>query len=356
MKRAFVSLEEWKAAKRAGNAPADVALLKQYVPDSIKADGGSSRRVTFTISTGAVDRDRDTLKVDGWRLDNFRKNPVVLWGHQSRDLPIAVAESVGVASGQLKAVARFAEPGQDYDPADWPHHLPTPETVLRMLRGGFLHATSVGFIPLIAAWNEERMGLDVLEQELLEFSVVPVPANPEALQDAKDAGIRVEEIRAWAERVLDEFEPGLWVPREQAAAAFKVLSAPRVAVPPEFGKALDLVVAVTKRGRVLSQTNEALVRRARGGGADAVAALDELLSQLEQMPEEPDPDMPDMPEPEEPCGDGPKAADVHVIKLRPEPVEPRLPITPEEVRGATVAALEGLVAAQVRKHTGRLED
>jgi hypothetical protein len=55
-----------------------------------------------------------------------------------------------------------------------------------MVKRGFLRATSVGFRPKRDkySWNEERGGIDFEEQELLEFSVVPVPSNPEALLSA----------------------------------------------------------------------------------------------------------------------------------------------------------------------------
>jgi hypothetical protein len=58
------------------------------------------------------------------------------------------------------------------------------DTVLRLLDGGFLRATSVGFRPIRQVRNTERGGTDYLQQELLEFSVVPVPANADALRRA----------------------------------------------------------------------------------------------------------------------------------------------------------------------------
>jgi len=33
----------------------------------------------------------DTIKQDGWKLDNFRNNPVILWGHDKYCLPIGKA-------------------------------------------------------------------------------------------------------------------------------------------------------------------------------------------------------------------------------------------------------------------------
>ncbi len=47
-------------------------------------------------------------------------------------------------------------------------------------------STSVGFAPLKYAFTDDpqrRYGIDFLEQELLEFSIVTIPANPDALLD-----------------------------------------------------------------------------------------------------------------------------------------------------------------------------
>jgi hypothetical protein len=73
------------------------------------------------------------------------------------------------------------------------------------LKGGFLSAVSVGFAPVKYAFSDEpgrSFGIDFLQQELLEFSVCPVPANPEALIEARSAGIDIAPIREWAVKLL----------------------------------------------------------------------------------------------------------------------------------------------------------
>ncbi len=78
------------------------------------------------------------------------------------------------------------------------------DTVYAMLKGGFLNATSVGFLPTEWKFAEDagrRFGIDFLKQQLLEFSVVPVPANAEALVQARGMGIDLAPIAAWVEGV-----------------------------------------------------------------------------------------------------------------------------------------------------------
>jgi hypothetical protein len=82
--------------------------LRMALPVSVKAAEDGSRVLTFTISTASVDRDGDTIAVAGWRLENYLKNPVVLWSHDRRTLPVARAKRVWVEGGAaLMAEAEF---------------------------------------------------------------------------------------------------------------------------------------------------------------------------------------------------------------------------------------------------------
>lgn len=319
-----VDLATWKTQARAGAAPADAVLRKGYTADQVKVEDEDSRKVSFTISTGAVDRDRDTLKVDGWELDDYRKNPVVLWAHNYYGLPIGKAETVLPKSGVLKATAEFATAEMN----------PLAESVYRMLKAGFLRATSVGFQPLKHAYDEERGGFDFLKQSLLEFSVVPVPANPQALMDAKAAGIDMGPVKGWAEGVLDGMEPGLWVPKERAQAAFKALAEPRIVVP-----AFDpgpVLAEFTKRGRTLSAANEARIRTAADAASAIGAALDEVLAQVAQAEDETD-----------------EGKSAPVLYLAPG--APSYAVNLESVKAAVVAAVNEEVRAQLCAASGRLD-
>jgi hypothetical protein len=69
-----------------------------------KATGeGSSRRARFVASDETVDRYGDIIRASGWQLDNFRKNPVLLFGHQSGALPVGKVEPIAVEGTRLIA-------------------------------------------------------------------------------------------------------------------------------------------------------------------------------------------------------------------------------------------------------------
>lgn len=186
--------------------PADLRLRKDAVTTVEAVD---DRVVRFVVSTPVVDRDLDTVSVEGWDLASYRRNPVVLWGHDSDSLPIGKCTSIFVAEGKLKADVEFV-------PADMPMVGPMAEAVLRMCRTGFLSATSVGFRPLEWKLTDDPArgaedwlpGIDFTRQELMEFSVVSIPCNPEALIDGVPASGEVslssspDAVKAVRQKVL----------------------------------------------------------------------------------------------------------------------------------------------------------
>ena len=172
-----------KQLARKGEKPAGIALRKQFVGSpSILGD----RVVRFTISTPSIDRENDTVAIEGWDLDAFRRNPVVLWAHDQRCLPIGKAFDLDIEGDALKASVEFVG-------SEVPEVGQRAEAVLQLCRSGFLSATSVGFRPTeydIATSRDDGESwfppMNFLRQELLEFSIVTVPANSEALIELPD--------------------------------------------------------------------------------------------------------------------------------------------------------------------------
>lgn len=181
MRKIIIGSKEFEQRKLKECAEAGIApILRRNLETEIKAVEGDSRQLDFTISTASVDRYGDTIAIDGWQLANFRKNPVVLWMHNNDMLPVGKASNVRVEDGVLKSRVEFSPAGL----------VKYNDIVFEMLKTGFLSATSVGFIPLKYNFVDDptrRFGMDFLEQELLEFSIVTVPANAEALIESRAA-------------------------------------------------------------------------------------------------------------------------------------------------------------------------
>lgn len=180
---------------------AGVIEHRAFSGNMVRAIDDEKRSIDFIISTEAPDRYRDIIRVSGWDLKNYRRNPQVLYGHNSWGLPIGKSPRVWKEDDALKATAIFMGPDLN----------PLADAVFNMYKEGFLRAVSVGFRPLKWQWlrdDEDEdviVGIDFLKQELLEFSAVPIPANPEALIDAKRKGINVEPIHDWSGKILDQW-------------------------------------------------------------------------------------------------------------------------------------------------------
>jgi HK97 family phage prohead protease len=178
----LISAHAWKALAKTKTAHAlGFGVRKQLIAPATPLDN-AARSLRFTISTAAVDRESDTIAIEGWDLANWIRNPVVLWGHDASLLPIGRGFDLSIENGALKASVEFI-------PADNPLGGAMAESVYRLASTGFLNATSVGFRPIKWSFTDDPErgaddwfpGIDFETQELVEFSIVTVPANPEAL-------------------------------------------------------------------------------------------------------------------------------------------------------------------------------
>jgi len=142
----------------------------QFTATATAADEGDA---AITITTGGTDRHRDKVLPAGANLTSYLKNPVVLFGHSYSDLPVGTATSIEATEDGLKATWK------------WLTGDPFAERVKNAWDQGVLRAASIGFMPVKWVFDEERRGVDYLEWDLLEFSIVPVPANPEAVRTLK---------------------------------------------------------------------------------------------------------------------------------------------------------------------------
>lgn len=185
----LVSAAQFKLWAKGRQPLRTVGVRKQMIAPAAGPDPGGLRALRFTISTGVVDREQDRIALAGWDLANFARNPVVLWGHDAERLPIGRAFDVRIEDACLKASVEFV-------PADIPEAGQFADAVYRLAMQGFIAATSVGFRPIKWDYTSDPSrggddwfpGIDFEQQELVELSIVTVPANPEALLDAPGPG------------------------------------------------------------------------------------------------------------------------------------------------------------------------
>lgn len=131
-------------------------------------------QVEAIIATNSIDRHGEILEIDGVDLKQYKLNPVVLWAHDYSSLP--VAKTVSIKKNQDGQIVAKMEFNQDDEFA---------MKVYNAIKNGFLSAFSIGFIPTDGMWDDKINGYRWTKSEMLEYSVVPVPANAEALVQAK---------------------------------------------------------------------------------------------------------------------------------------------------------------------------
>lgn len=154
-----------------------------------------TRSLIVTISTDTPDRDGDVVVPKGVKLDNFLKNPVVLFGHKYDEPAIAKASDIVADDHTIKAKVTFPTKGV----------YPFADTIYDLIKEGIMNAWSIGFsVDKNMTERLESGGLKFNSSELLEFSAVPVPANAEALTVLRSKGISEDNIEDLAKELAEE--------------------------------------------------------------------------------------------------------------------------------------------------------
>ena len=153
----------------------DVGLIAS-VPFLLTADVESGQGFAWTLSTFDLDRYGERVDPAGWDFRRYMENPVVEWAHRY-DIPaIGKIEGLSVDDEGLHGVVYFND--KSYDFFGW--------SIGQRVKAGVIRAGSVGFRVLeieIPSKADSMDGTSLIfrKQELLEFSICNVPANPFAL-------------------------------------------------------------------------------------------------------------------------------------------------------------------------------
>jgi len=146
------------------------------VPFCLSAETETEKGFMWTLSTYDLDRFGERVDPNGWDFSQYQKNPVIEWAHRY-DIPaIGKIERLAIDDNGLHGFVIFNE--KEYDPFGW--------SIGERVKNGVIRAGSVGFrvmeieIP-DRKTQEDGTALIFRKQELLEFSICNVPANPFAL-------------------------------------------------------------------------------------------------------------------------------------------------------------------------------
>src|SRR6266404_2662196 len=167
----------------------------------------------FIFSNEKVGRDKHVVLNRGIQTANYLANPVCLWFHDDSQPPIGRGSNIDTSGVNCRIDVTFVD--RDI--------LPFAGTIRDLVAGKWLRALSMSWAPIEWEYSTDRSrpgGADFSKVDLLEISVVPLPALPNALADARSCGVNLYPLRRWAERALDT-PMYRAVPRPQLEAIYR---------------------------------------------------------------------------------------------------------------------------------------
>lgn len=151
--------------------PLSLAERHSHASLEVRAVRAEAREADFVCSTDSIDSHGTRLRQD-WDLKRYLANPVVLFAHESRELPIGQAKNVRVEGGRLLATVRFSDV-----------HARAVEC-FKLVQEGTLRGISVGFRFGDYAEEKTASGDSVIvlkDLELVELSITPTPSNADCI-------------------------------------------------------------------------------------------------------------------------------------------------------------------------------
>lgn len=228
-----------------------------------KANALGEGEVEFVVSTNAIDAHGEKMNVDGIDVSDYLKNPVVLWGHDGFNLPIAKATKVWKEGGKLMARAKFYLKDE------------FARKVYDYIVDGYLNAVSIG--GMVQEWGDD--GITIAKLLMKEFSVVSVPANQEALVASKSfSGDQRAELNAlanaYARKLLSQGPGGQSQLKKDVEVLDSLVTTLKGLVIDETKEAsVDEDISITRRvvlrqAQAVDQQVETVIRRIKLKGED----------------------------------------------------------------------------------------
>jgi len=168
---------------------------------SIKQKGGATFIEGFA-NKATLDRGDEIIATNAWELDNFKKNPVILFNHGFDTLggtPVGTATQVKETDEGLFLKVRLSN-----------SEAPGIRMVRDLVEEKILQAFSVGFDPKETEKSQIGEGEDVKEitritkAELFEVSIVGVPMNQDSLFTVSEKSLTTKSLYEIKKEVLEQ--------------------------------------------------------------------------------------------------------------------------------------------------------
>ena len=160
-----------------------------------------SRTDVSTITTDAIDHQKEVVLPGGLDFAVFRSNPIVPFAHDYSALPVGKCSWIKASGNGIAAMTKYAS-----RPATWTGDW-LPDAILSLMQEGMCGGKSIGFIPThmrtatadeISRRPELKSASVIVDKAtLLEYSVAPVPCNPDALAISVSKSFKDSALAAW---------------------------------------------------------------------------------------------------------------------------------------------------------------
>ena len=179
-----------QAIRQRHGLPTDAPVGLCRMAAQIRADRRDEHMFSAIISSSAVDREDEVLLPHGMIATEFERAGTIFWNHDY-DEPIGFAGVLRRTEAGIEAVGNtfMRRPG-DYEGPFLPDF--ARAFVTQAQAAGKQAGVSVGFLPIesrpATKADRERFGMNVrrvhAKWKLLEFSIAPLQANPQAVVTA----------------------------------------------------------------------------------------------------------------------------------------------------------------------------
>jgi len=158
------------------------AYYKGYATPELKAINEKTREVAHLITNATVDRAGDSIDPTGADVSNYLRNPVVMADHAyGIDGIIGTSQAVEITKDGIFARTKFHDKTQ------------LARDAWELVKAGVAKAWSVGFRPTEHESIKDDKGVfkgfRFKKWELLEYSLVAIPANPDIVMSAVSKGM-----------------------------------------------------------------------------------------------------------------------------------------------------------------------
>lgn len=170
-----------------------------YLTSSFEAKALSKQAKSLKIAgyanTTAKDRTGDVVTAEAWAkgVENFRKNPIMLYQHK-HDCPIGRFDKITVDKKGI-----YVE-GTVSSAAETNHGIHT------LIKDGALKSFSVGFRVKDGKYNRSDDSTTITDVELLEISIVSVPCNQDSLFSLRKGFSSDNDYANFVETLADDSE------------------------------------------------------------------------------------------------------------------------------------------------------